>query len=154
MSNRIQTIVLLALSTLCAAATGYFFKPGQWYSELTLPSWNPPPQVFAIVWPILYLLVFIAVSVFCFRHYEKSQKIQKWYFIQILLNGLWTPLFFGAHFVVIACIELAVLNLVVWQLNREFKRQKSWWFLAIFPYQVWLLFALSLNFQIWRLNGS
>jgi len=95
-----------------AAATGSMFQPGQWYEGLNKPSWTPPKLAFPIVWTILYIL--IAVAAARVVHLPGAGYALAFWALQIALNTLWTPIFFGlrdmkAGMVVILMLWVAVL---------------------------------------------
>lgn len=82
-----------------------------WYAQLQKPVFTPPDWVFGPVWTILYLLM--AISVFLVwnkgLNYPKVKKAIGLFLIQLALNGIWTPLFFGFHLITAAFIEIILL---------------------------------------------
>lgn len=101
---------------LAAGATGAIFPPGDWYKRLHKPAWVPPNWVFPVVWNLLYLLMsFAAARV---AGLEGSGPALAFWALQIALNALWTPVFFGlrrlkAALAVLAALWLAVLGALV-----------------------------------------
>lgn len=135
--------------------TGLIVDPAitDWYQNIYKSSLTPPGIVFGIVWTILYFML----AIVCFYLYEgrkdESYKlISKLFLIQILLNFLWTPIFFGLHLVVIALLFLLIIdfcNIIILLLS--FKNQKHIFYL-MFPYSIWCLFATYLSGYIMLFN--
>ncbi|NNF23634.1 MAG: tryptophan-rich sensory protein [Rhodobacteraceae bacterium] len=133
-----------------AAATGAMFQPGEWYKSLNKPDWTPPDWVFPVTWTVLYL--FIAFSGARIALIDGNAYAMGFFAVQIALNTLWTPVFFGlrrmrAGLVIIVCLWLAVAATTVsfWQLD---------WLsgLLFVPYLVWVTIATALNYSVWRRN--
>lgn len=139
-------------ATFAAAATGMIFQPGAWYEGLQKPSWTPPRWAFPVVWTTLYLLMsFAAMRVALLP--GSGQALAFWS-LQIALNTLWSPIFFGAHrmglgFIIITFLWLAVAAVLIsfWSLD-------FWAGALILPYLVWVTVAAALNFSVWRRNRS
>ena len=69
--------------------------PGAWYASLNKPAWNPPAWVFGPAWTLLYTLM--AVAAWLVWKQDGWRRPLLLYFIQLVLNAAWTPIFFGAH---------------------------------------------------------
>jgi tryptophan-rich sensory protein len=129
-----------------AAATGAMFPPGQWYRDLSKPVWTPPDWLFPLAWTALYLiLAFVGARV---APLDGSAHATAFWALQIALNALWTPIFFGLQklagaMIVIAALWLAVAGLMatVWPLDRIA-------FVVLIPYLVWVSYAGALNASI------
>jgi len=154
-------LALLAFIGLAfaAGAIGAAFSPGlsaatdHWYAALAKPGFSPPNSWFGPVWSVLYLLMGIAVWLIWSERYHRGRRAALGaYAVQLLLNALWAPLFFGAHDIGAGLFVIVALWLsIVWTV-REFAAVKpvAAWLLA--PYLVWMSFASALNLAIWRLN--
>ena len=129
------------------------FGPGAWYDNLAKPDWNPPSWVFGPVWTLLYVLMAVAA----WRVWRKpaSQPVDDalfFYGMQLALNAIWTPMFFGLQNPLIALLDIvllliaaAVTAVMFWRIDRTAG--------ALFlPYVAWLGFAAALNWAIWHLN--
>ena len=133
-----------------AAATGAMFQPGAWYDGLDKPSWTPPDWVFPTAWTALYILM--AWSASRVAPLPGNGQALAFWALQIALNTLWTPVFFGARrmgggLVVITCLWVAVA-LTLW----SFWSLDLWAGVMILPYLVWVSLATALNATVWRLN--
>ena len=108
----------------------------------------PPDILFPIVWSILYLLMTISL----FITTKKDDELYKIYFIQLFVNALWSPLFFGlkSYFVSLLWLILLIVLVVIMIYKMMFKNKVAA-YLQI-PYLIWLLFATYLNLSIYLLN--
>ena len=125
------------------------------YDSLKKAWFSPPVFVFPIVWTILYILMGIACYMVYIKKYEGidvSSAIFV-YNIQLILNLLWTFMFFGFRLYGLAFIELIVLFLfVVLTCVRFYKKAGKKPALLLVPYIVWLIYAGVLNYFVWMLN--
>lgn len=157
MKNLLPLVVFLALAFV-AAAFGAFFPPGAWYAELSKPSWTPPNWLFGPVWTVLYIMIGIAGS----RLWRVSRQtgatlataaLGAWG-VQMILNALWSWIFFGLHKPGLAFLEISLLWIAIagtialaWRQDRV----SSW---LLVPYLLWVSFASALNFTLWQMNPS
>ncbi|MEE4208781.1 MAG: TspO/MBR family protein [Parvularcula sp.] len=155
-SRRRPLIVAGLTAAAVAVIGGLMTKIGPWYEGLTKPDWTPPDWLFAPAWTIIYALaVFAAVR--GWTHVQSGRE-RAWlvslFFINAVLNVLWSALFFSLQRPDFALAEvvtlwLSVLALVVFLWPRE--RAAA---LALLPYLIWVGFASALNLAIVRMNGS
>ena len=125
-----------------------------WYAELSKPSFNPPDWAFGVVWPILYLMMGVAAFLIWRKGIESRQvRVALGLFVlQLFLNGIWTPIFFGLHMMGLALAEIILLWLAILATIVSFWRiSKSAAYLLI-PYILWVSFAIALNAALWHLN--
>jgi tryptophan-rich sensory protein len=129
---------------------GYVTAPGEWYAALAKPAFNPPGWVFGPVWTVLYVLV--AVAGWRIWQGDRRGRPMRLWWTQLVLNFLWSPIFFGAHQVGLALIivllllaAIAAFIVLAWRQDRL----AAWLFL---PYAAWVTFASALNASIWELN--
>ncbi|MEM9974555.1 MAG: TspO/MBR family protein [Pseudomonadota bacterium] len=135
-----------------AGSTGALFEPGDWYKRLDKPRWTPPDWAFPVAWSVLYLC--IAAAAARVATLDGSAYAMAFFALQIALNTLWTPVFFGLHrmgagLVVLIGLWLSVAATMVafWQLDALAG--------ALFlPYLAWVTVAGALNFAVWRMNGG
>jgi translocator protein len=139
--------------TFSAAWFGARFEPGVWYAALDLPVWSPPSWVFGPVWTILYTLMAVAAwLVWVERGFERARVALSLYLFQLVLNGLWSWLFFGLRNPGLALLEIFILWGAILGTLISFlwiRRLAGYLFI---PYLLWVSFALVLNFAIWRMN--
>ncbi|MEI6606932.1 MAG: TspO/MBR family protein [Verrucomicrobiota bacterium] len=138
--------------TFCAPLFGAAAMPGAWYASLNKPAWNPPAWVFGPAWTLLYTLM--AVAAWLVWKQDGWRRPLLLYFIQLVLNAAWTPIFFGAHQLGWAMIEMLALwtSILLTMLTfRRISRPAGWLFA---PYLTWVTFAAALNFALWHLNPA
>jgi translocator protein len=122
-----------------------------WYMTLRMPTWQPPSWLFGPVWTVLYILMGIA-GARIWAQTKRGDALRKLFGAQLLLNALWTPVFFGAHnllggLVIIFAMDMLVIALLF--RLRATDRASVW---LLLPYMTWILFATSLNAAILLLN--
>ncbi len=149
--SRLRGLVVFMVCTAAAAVVGARTEPGEWYASLARPAWTPPGWIFGPVWTTLYLMIAVAGYRVWRREGFGGAAVRLW-FLQIVLNGLWSYLFFGRHLLGIAAIEIVVLWLSILACAVRFRRVdpvSSWLFV---PYLLWVGFASALTIRIWTLN--
>ena len=124
-----------------------------WFVALDKPSFYPPPRVFGVVWPILYAATGLAAAMVCAAwgsRYRLPAILA--FLLQLVVNLVWSPVFFGEHEITLALYVILVLDAAVlvtlvlfWQVRRAAA-------LLLLPYLGWILFATALNYEIRRLN--
>ena len=153
MKNKYLSLVILLSITFIAPMVGSYttaiFKE-PWYSEIILPSFNPPSWVFAPVWSTLYLLMTFAIWKIWVNSFDK--KILKIYFIHLFFNSIWSILFFGFHLIGLALINLIIILLFIIFLMKEYLIRDKISFYLMIPYLAWSSYALILNISIFLLN--
>lgn len=137
-----------------AAATGAMFQPGDWYMGLKKPGWTPPRWLFPTAWTTLYLLMSLAAArIGALQGPGVGQALGLWS-VQIALNTLWTPIFFGLHRMRSALIVMAFLWLAVAATMVSFFRLDFWAGVMFLPYLAWVSTAFTLNLSVLRLNPA
>jgi len=133
-----------------AGSTGGLFPPGEWYKRLNKPWWTPPDWLFPVAWTILYLCMAAAGARVAMSP-GNGLAMALWA-LQIALNGLWTPVFFGLRRMKLGLqvlgalwLSVAATLLALWQVD---------WIagLLFVPYLVWVSVAAALNLSVLRLN--
>jgi len=145
----------LIILTLLVGASGTFFTEPNiptWYAGLLKPEFNPPNWLFGPVWTTLYILMAIAAWRVWKITGTKSPEMAAWG-TQLVLNALWTPLFFGAHLLLPALVEMGLLWLAIAVTLVLFWRKDRIAGLLFVPYLAWVSFAFTLNWALWQLNG-
>ncbi len=142
-------VVLGWLSSLAQSAASQ-----AWYDALQRPALTPPDWTFGAVWTLLYGLMGAAAWLVWRRRTEAGAPAALILFaVQLVLNLIWTPAFFGLQsvalgFIVIVPVLIAVLATTVafWRVSRPAG-------LLFLPYLAWVAFATLLAWQIWQLNA-
>lgn len=130
---------------------GLLTLPGEWYSLLAKPAFNPPDWIFGPVWTLLYILVAVAGWRTWLR--DPGGMAMRIWAAQLVLNFAWSPVFFGAHmplpalFVIVAL--LATILLFIARSAADGDCVAAWLFA---PYALWVAFATLLNASIVALN--
>ena len=153
MNNKYLSLGLILLVTFVASGIGGFvtssFKE-PWYSEIILPSFNPPSWVFGPVWTILY--IFMSVAAWFAWKKTSDKKILQIYFIHLFFNSIWSVIFFGFHQIFIALIDLGIILIFIIWLMKIYYQVNKISFLLMTPYLLWSSYALVLNGTIFYLN--
>lgn len=150
-----QVIALVGWLVLCfvPTLTAGFVSMDDWFAALNKPVWNPPGWLFGPVWTFLYAVM--AVSAWLVWR-EGGWLKQGWplglFLMQLTLNAVWTPLFFGMHSPALAFVDIALLWLTIAATLWSFWPVSRLASLLLIPYLGWVSFASVLNFTIWRMN--
>jgi len=142
---------------LSAGFLGSFFTRGSldtWYVHINKPSFTPPSWVFAPVWTALYILMGIAAFL-VWRKGLDNKNVQLAllaFLIQLVLNALWTPLFFGMRSPLYGLIEIILLWLAILVTTTLFFGISRLSAFLLLPYILWVSFAVVLNATIVYLN--
>tara|TARA_X000001036_G_scaffold393694_1_gene393456 strand:- start:450 stop:914 length:465 start_codon:yes stop_codon:yes gene_type:complete len=151
--NKYFSLFLILFITFIASAIGGFttasFKE-PWYSQIILPSFNPPSWVFAPVWTILYIMMSVAIWKIWIDTFDL--KLLKIYFIHLFFNGSWSIVFFGFHLIGLALINLVLIIIFIVVLMKIYKTKNKVSFYIMIPYLLWSSYALILNISIFLLN--
>jgi benzodiazapine receptor len=154
-----KVLVILAFVLICelAGVIGSVFTtpsiPG-WYTALAKPPFNPPNWIFAPVWTTLYALMGISAYLVYAKRLKRN-KVRKALAVfagQLLLNTLWSVVFFGAHMILGAAVIIIVLwgmiVATIWLFSRISKAAAY----LLVPYILWVSFAAVLNISLYVLN--
>lgn len=152
-------IAALIASIAIAEGTGALsaflgMTKGVSYENLTKPSFSPPAWVFPVVWIILYFLMAVAAyRIWMYgREGKGTRRSLKLYDIQLILNFLWTIIFFRLGLFGAAFIELLILLVLILLTTFEFYKEDKISAYLMIPYIAWTAFAGVLNCAIWMLN--
>jgi tryptophan-rich sensory protein len=163
-----------------AGVIGAFFTTPEinnWYKSLNKPSFNPPGWIFGPVWTTLFILMGISLFLVWEKKWEPNNKINfknkkpwnkisqkflsgSWqkaniiiiFATQLLLNVLWSVIFFGMHYPGLAFFELMMLWVAILFTIINFYRVSKTAALLLIPYILWVSFASVLNYFVWILN--
>ena len=151
--NKYLSLFIILLITFLASAIGGFtttsFKE-PWYSQIILPSFNPPSWVFAPVWTSLYVMMSIAIWKIWINSFDL--ELLKLYFIHLFFNGTWSVVFFGFHQIGLALVNLIIIIIFIVMLMKKYLMKDRLSFYLMIPYFLWSSYALILNSSIFLLN--
>lgn len=149
---RMQVIFLAIFVSVVVGvgfAIGLTVRPGDWYQSLDKPFFTPPNWVFGPVWTVVYILIAVAGWRVALTEGFRTKSFGIWA-AQMLLNWLWTPVFFGAHLIAPGLAVILALLVVVMMFMVIVLDRLAYWCFA--PYAVWLVYASALNGAILVLN--
>lgn len=153
----IVRLVLCLMLCLAIGVVGSQFTVREiptWYASLAKPWWTPPAAVFPVVWTLLYIL--IAVSLW--RLWERAPVSRRGalaavlFFAQLILNAIWTPVFFGLHATQVALAIIVILLGLIAATIVVLHRIDRPAALLLVPYLLWVAYASTLNAGIVVLN--
>lgn len=125
-----------------------------WYNTLNKPFFNPPSWVFGPAWTILYTLMAISAVLIWKKGLKKKgvKEALKIFGIQLALNLAWSPVFFGAHNILLALVIIILMLFYIVKTIRLFSKINKTASYLLYPYLAWVSFATVLNFSVWLLN--
>ena len=138
-----------------AAAIGAFASAnaGDFYKQLTRPSWAPPAWLFGPVWTLLYAMMAVSAwLVWKQRGWANGAVALRLFVVQLAANALWTWIFFVWHLGAAAFAEIAVLWVLIAWTTLTFWRIHKLAGALLLPYLIWVSFAAALNFALWQGN--
>jgi benzodiazapine receptor len=162
--NLLKLVVAITVSELAGVIGSLFTVPAisSWYVGLTKPSFTPPSWVFGPVWTTLFALMGVAVFLVWSVYDKAGERTQKrkikialaFFAGQLVLNTLWSIIFFGmrnpgAAFVEIIFLWLAILATII-----AFSRISKQAAILLLPYILWVSFAAFLNYSIWKISAN
>jgi translocator protein len=152
-----QVLALIISLAICFSAAGIGSVAttpniATWYAGLAKPSWNPPNWLFGPVWTFLYISLAVAAWL-VWRNGGLRQWPLALFAVQLILNALWSWIFFGFHLRGTAFIEVVILFATILLTTVAFWPRSMASGILMLPYLGWVGFASVLNFTIWRLNG-
>ena len=127
---------------------------GNWYADLNKPFFNPPNWIFGPVWTTLYIMM--GISAYLVWQKDINSKavriVLACFIVQLFLNAIWTPLFFGLHSPLLGLIDIVLLlNAIIVTIFAFFQISRIAALLLI-PYLAWVSFATVLNASTYFLN--
>ena len=156
-SKDILKLIVSLVICQCAGLIGSIFTTAAiptWYATLEKPPFTPPNWLFAPAWATLYVLMGIAAFLVWRKglNHEGAKLALMIFLIQLVLNALWSVVFFGlesplAGIIVILMLWVAILFTIL-----NFFRLSMVAGLLLLPYILWVSFAAILNISIWLLN--
>lgn len=145
--------ICLAVGYLSSNVTQSSIKT--WFPTIEKPFFNPPSWVFAPVWTMLYIMMGIAAGMVWNKLESNKELVKKgllFFTVQLLLNALWSYLFFGLNNILLALIEIILLWLIIYETYFIFKQIDKRPSYLLIPYLSWVGFATILTGTIYWLN--
>ena len=179
MKNIFKLIISLVICEGAGLIGSVFTAPaiGGWYAALNKPAWTPPGAVIGIVWTTLFLLMGISLYLVWSKNWKivppaPSEARKLWnrfseklwfgswreenavavFVIQLVLNILWSALFFALKSPGLAFFELIMLWVAIEYTIMNFYRISKTAAYLLIPYILWVTFAGYLNYVIWQMN--
>ena len=178
-NNLVKFFISIIICELVGVVGAIFTTPeiNGWYKGLNKPFFNPPSWIFGPVWTTIFVLMGISLYLVWIKKWMPQNKINfigkkpwnklsqkllfgSWqkaniiiiFWTQIILNVLWSVIFFGLHSPGAAFFELSMLWFAILFLIINFYRVSKTAAWLLLPYILWVSFAGVLNFFIWILN--
>lgn len=147
-----KLLISILIPVLLGGFVGVLTGADNNYNDLIQPSFAPPGIVFPVVWTILYILMGISSYIISESDNYMQGEALSIYIIQLIVNLIWSFLFFmfGWYFISFLWI-LLLIGLVLLMIKKFYSISKVSAFLQI-PYLLWLIFAAILNLAIFILN--
>lgn len=123
-----------------------------WYNSLTKPFLSPPNWIFAPVWFILYFTILISLILYIIKPAENKGLGYFYFAMQLILNFLWSPVFFAAQNIAFALVIVVLLDIFILLTILKFYSVSRVSGLILIPYFLWSLFATYLNLAYLLLN--
>jgi translocator protein len=156
MKPYLKLIIAIAIPLLVGGVSGFFTTESVngWFTTINKPSFNPPNWIFAPVWTTLYILMGIAFYLVWKSTGNEAVKRTAiiFYCIQLVLNFLWSFIFFKLHQPGWAIVDIVLMWIMILLTILWFGKISSAAAWLLVPYICWVSFASVLNYAIWRLN--
>ncbi|TSC88716.1 MAG: tryptophan-rich sensory protein [Microgenomates group bacterium Gr01-1014_5] len=151
--KKINIPLLIFCVCICASAgivgsIVTFNSVTTWYPTLIKPFFNPPSWIFGPVWTMLYFLMGISL----YLVWRKKKADLQWFWIQLVLNALWSIIFFGLKNPLLAFVVIILLWVSIFLTIKSFQKVNKTAAVLLFPYLAWVSFASLLNLFIVVLN--
>jgi tryptophan-rich sensory protein len=156
MKRAIGIVIAIVICELAGIIGAVFTSPSiaGWYARLAKPAFNPPNWIFGPVWTVLYALMGLAA----YLVYEKGVKRPEVaraltvFAVQLLLNTLWSIVFFGVHMILGALVVIVLLWVMILATILVFRGISKAAACLLVPYILWVSFATVLNISLYVLN--
>jgi len=156
MKRPVGIVIAIVICELAGVIGSLFTMPSipGWYAGLVKPSFNPPGWIFGPVWTALYAMMGVAAWLVYDKGFKRPEvrKALTVFAVQLVLNTLWSIVFFGAHQILGAVIVIILLwAMILWTilLFRKISKAAAW---LLVPYILWVSFATILTVTINALN--
>jgi benzodiazapine receptor len=154
-SRQAAGLVIWFLVVFAAAALGAIASSSadEFYPALSRPSWAPPGSVFGPVWTVLYALQAIAAwLLWRDRGFDTAKTALTLFLVQLVVNALWSWLFFAWRMGAAAFVDVVVLWVLIVATLVAFWRHHRLAAVLLAPYLAWVTFATFLTYAVWQRN--
>jgi benzodiazapine receptor len=157
LGNPAKLFISCAVPVLVGVAGSLFTTSdslNNWYANLNKPAFTPPGWLFGPVWTTLYILMGISAFLVWRKGLENKavRTALIWFIIQLVLNAVWSPLFFGLQSPLLGLIDIFLLLFAIIATLICFGKISTPATLLLVPYLGWVTFATILNLAIYFLN--
>jgi len=157
MQRRSQIVGLLGWIFICFVAAAFgglaSVSAGSFYRDLVRPEWAPPAWLFGPAWTILYCMMAVSAwLVWRTNGFRAARGPLTLFIVQLVLNGLWTWLFFGLRSGALAFAEIIILWVAILATLISFWRTNRIAGALLIPYLCWVTFAAALTYALWSKN--
>lgn len=153
-SSFFASFLLLLAFLLIVVGFGAFIGmntlPGAWHTELEKPPYYPPNEIFGPVWFALYVMIGIAGWRIAMA--EPYGAAMRMWFVQMVLNWLWAPVWFNLHLAWVALTIVSALLVIIFGFIWTAWTPSKFAALLFAPYAAWVAFSMALNLSIAALN--
>ena len=144
---------LVACFTTSAIGAVASIQARSFYTQLTQPAWAPPGWVFGPVWTTLFAMMAIAAwLVWRSGGFSNNRVALTLFLLQLVVNALWSWLFFAWHQGGLALADIALLWILILATTVSFWKVRPLAGMLLIPYLLWVSFAAVLNYAMWQLN--
>jgi len=156
---RFSEILKLIASVILCQLAGFlgslFTTPAipTWYATLKKPFFTPPNWIFGPVWISLFILMGISLFYVWRRpDHPEFKKALIFFFVQLILNVLWSLAFFGLRLPLLGLVDIILLWIAILLTIQTFLKVSKFAGVLLIPYLLWVSFAALLNFTLWIQN--
>ena len=150
MKEKLKYAFYLLLPVIGGGIIGFLTNSFIDYNELVKPYLSPPSWLFPVAWTVIYILM--GISYFLFRKKTYDEDTVLIYYIQLIVNYLWSIIFFVFKFRLLAIFWIILLDVLVIMLMVNMYRYKKKSTYLLVPYIIWTIFATYLTVGIYLLN--
>ncbi|MFA5135836.1 MAG: TspO/MBR family protein [Patescibacteria group bacterium] len=153
--NRFLKLITSVVACMSIGALGGWFTASSvrtWYVTLEKPFFSPPNWVFAPVWTVLYIMMGVSFYIIWTSKKGNRKKAVAFFFIQLVLNFLWSLVFFGLRLPLLAFFDIVLLWIAIVASILQFHKISKPSAYLLLPYFLWVSFASLLNLSIVILN--
>jgi tryptophan-rich sensory protein len=156
MKTALRILLAIVICELAGVIGSMFTAPAipGWYAGLAKPSFNPPNWVFGPVWTALYAMMGLAAYLVYEKGWNRPEvrKALTVFGVQLVLNALWSVVFFGGRQLLGGVVVIVLLWLMILLTIRLFSRTSRPAAYLLVPYMLWVSFATVLNVSLYLLN--